>query len=72
MTQCEKIIEYMDTFGSITTYEAFIDLGIARLASRICDLKKEGWPIVSETVTTTNRYGEKIHYAKYKIKREAV
>ena len=70
MTQCEKIIEYMDTFGSITTYEAFIDLGIARLASRICDLKKEGYPIKTETVAATNRYGEKIHYSRYSIKRE--
>lgn len=67
MTQCEKIIDYINEFGSITTYEAFIDLGIARLASRICDLKKEGYPIVSETISAKNRYGEKVHYSKYRM-----
>lgn len=41
MTQCEMILKYLEDFGSITTYESFIDLGITRLSSRIYDLKKE-------------------------------
>ena len=43
MTQCERIIDYIKQFGSISTLEAFNDLGVARLASRIHDLKGQGY-----------------------------
>lgn len=43
MTQCERIIKYINDFGSITTYQAFTDLGITRLASRIHDLSERGY-----------------------------
>lgn len=71
MTQCEKIIDYINEFGSITTMQAFMDLGVTRLASRICDLKNEGYPIVSETISAKNRYGEKVHYSKYMLEVES-
>lgn len=48
-TQCQRILDYMDQFGSISTLEAFRDLGVARLASRIHDLKDMGYNIKSET-----------------------
>lgn len=66
MTQCERILKYMDDFGSISTMQAFGDLGITRLASRIHDLKCMGIDISTETVSTRNRYGETTHYAVYK------
>lgn len=49
-TQCERILEYITEFGSITTLEAFKDLGCTRLASRICDLKRKGYAFDSEFV----------------------
>lgn len=67
MTQKEMIVKYIQDFGSISTYEAFIDLGIARLASRINDLKNDGININKETIKAKNRYGKKVHYARYKI-----
>ena len=67
MTQCEKIIEYMDRFGSITTMEAFSELGITRLASRIHELKANGYSITSEPCSRKNRYGETVHYNVYRI-----
>lgn len=67
MTQCERIIEYMERFGSITTLEAFADLGIARLASRIHDLSQAGYKIDRETVKGKNRFGEVTHYTRYRI-----
>lgn len=66
MTQCERILKYMDDFGSITTMQAFMDLGIARLASRIHDLRTMGIEIESETRTAKNRYGENTHYSVYR------
>ena len=66
-TQCERIIEYMRRFGSISTLEAFNDLGVARLASRIHDLKSQGYVISSETKTTKNRFGENTSFKVYRL-----
>lgn len=67
MTQCQRILDYMRQFGSISTLEAFNDLGVARLASRIRDLKDQGYNIVSETKTSKNRLGESTFYKVYKL-----
>lgn len=64
-TQCERIIQYMKDFGSITTLQAFTDLGCTRLASRVTDLKKQGYNIKSEFVSSKNRYDETVSYKKY-------
>ncbi len=66
-TQCQRIIDYMEQFGSISTLEAFNDLGVARLASRIHDLKAMGYNIVSETKTGRNRFGEKTSFKVYSL-----
>jgi hypothetical protein len=67
MKQTERVLDYMRRFGSITTMQAFADLGVARLSARIADLKDEGFDIVSETLSTKNRYGEHVRYAKYRL-----
>lgn len=66
MTQCERILKYIGDFGSISTMQAFSDLGITRLASRIHDIKRMGIAIESETITGKNRYGESTHYSVYR------
>ena len=67
VTQCERIIDYLDEFGSITQLEAIRDLGCMRLASRISDLKKQGHNIVSKIVTEKNRWGEKTYVSSYRF-----
>lgn len=64
-TQNERILDYIAEFGSITQLEALQDLGIMRLASRISDLKRLGYPITSKVETVKNRYGEKCHIKRY-------
>ena len=71
MKQIERVMMYLDRYGSITTREAFNELGIARLASRIHDLKKIGYPIKSETIRVKNRFGENTHYTKYSLEETA-
>lgn len=66
-TQAERIIDYITEFGSITQFDAFKDLGIMRLASRISDLKKQGYPIKSETETVKNRFGENTYIKRYSL-----
>ncbi len=65
--QNERILEYLEEFGSITQLDALSDLGIMRLASRISDLRRLGYPIVSEIETVQNRFGEKVHIKRYRM-----
>ena len=66
-TQAQRVLDYIDEFGSITQLEALKDLGVMRLASRISDLKKQGYPIQSEIEVVKNRYGEKCHIKRYSL-----
>jgi hypothetical protein len=43
-----------------------MDLGVARLASRIHDIRSMGIEIEAETRTGKNRYGESTHYSVYR------
>ena len=61
----ERVLKYMLDFGSITHADAFNDLGVARLAAVICDLRKAGYQIITEDEQSTNRYGDKVTYARY-------
>lgn len=70
VTQCQRILDYMTKFGSISTLEAFNDLGVARLASRIHDLKDQGYSIISETKSSRNRFGEKTYFKVYRLAEE--
>lgn len=65
--QCKRILKYIEQFGSISDREAVFDLGIGRLASRIYELRKEGYNIISEREKGKNRFGETIYYARYKL-----
>ena len=67
MTQKEMVISYMRQFGSITPAEAFNDLGVMRLASRICDIRKDGVRISAKNETSKNRFGKSTTYKRYSI-----
>ena len=67
MTQCERLLEYMQTHESITQIEALNKLGIFRLASRISDLKRQGHIINKKTIVVKNRYGESCCVAEYSL-----
>lgn len=66
MTQLDRIIRHLDDYGSITSLEAMSEYGIMRLASRMNDLKKIGYPFTAELETGKNRYGEPTRYTRYK------
>ena len=67
LTQKEWIIKYlMSHKGGLTPKQAEDLYGIMRLASRISDLRKEGYPIEKETVIVPNRRGQKCRVARYR------
>lgn len=65
VTQKDRIINYIREFGSISTKEAFDDLGIARLGARIFELKREGYSFVEEWDEVKNRYGEQTSFKRF-------
>ena len=69
-TQNERILDYIDEFGSITQIEALRYLGVMRLASRISDLKRKGYNVISTKETVKNRYGEVTHIKRYSLGEE--
>ena len=66
MTQVERINAHIAAHGSITPMDGF-EMGITRLAARINDMRRAGIPVITETVESVNRYGDKVHFARYRI-----
>ena len=66
-TQNQRILDYISEFGSITQLEALQDLGVMRLASRISDLKRQGYNITSSINVVKNRYSEKNKVKRYRL-----
>lgn len=67
-TQNERILRHLKEIGKITPIQALQEYGIMRLASRISDLKKEGYEITKTFKTHVNKFGERTHYAVYELK----
>lgn len=65
MKQTERILKYIDEFGSISSMEAFADLGITRLSARIFDLEDMGIRFDRKQEAVINRYGDKVYYTRY-------
>lgn len=64
-TQAQRVVEYIERFGSITQFEAMQDLAVMRLASRISELKLQGYRIESEIVPVKNRFEETCYVKRY-------
>lgn len=67
VSQNERIIRYLEKHGSITQLEALNVLGVMRLASRIANLKQQGYPIKGRFVTVKNRYDEDCRIKEYTL-----
>ena len=65
--QCQMVLMHMKKYGSITHLEAEKEYGIARLASRINDLRRQGYAIKSEMIVGKNRRDEAAHFARYRL-----
>ena len=65
MNQCDLVLEYMRDFGSITPIDAMREFGCMRLASRIADLREQGYAIGRRMKTSKNRYGKDVSFAEY-------
>lgn len=70
MTQHERILQYIKEFGSISPMEAYGDLGITKLATRISEMRADGMEFDQRIEKRKNRYGEKVNFMRYWFKGE--
>lgn len=66
--QSDRVLEYIQKFGSITTLDAFKDLGVTRLSARIFELREQGYNLKTTYESRKNRFGETCIYARYTLK----
>lgn len=66
-TQNQRILDYISEFGSITQLDALKDLGVMRLASRVSDLRQQGYPITSTIEPVKNRFNETCYIKRYSL-----
>lgn len=67
MSQSDKVMRHLENYGSITPMEAVSEYGIYRLAAVVHSLRRRGAPIATDEIKGRNRYGERIHYARYRL-----
>lgn len=65
INQNKLLLDYMRNHGHITAAVAMRELGVARLASRIHELRNSGYAIGDYFQEANNRYGDKVRYKVY-------
>ena len=71
MKQSELIMDYLKRYGSISPMEAFVALGITKLATRISEMSKDGVLFDRTMETNVNQFGRKVSYMRYRLRKEA-
>lgn len=66
MTQKQRILDYLEKHESITPMEAFSELGITKLATRIGEITQTGIRIDKIPSSGLNRFGETVRFMRYK------
>lgn len=65
-TMYDRILRHLQDFGSITSLEAIQEYGCTRLSHYIWLMRrKNNIDVKDETISTKNRYGEKVLFKKY-------
>lgn len=72
ISQRQRVLQYMENHGGITSYEAFLNLGVTRLSAVIFDLKKS-LKDTDRTIETTFKHkkcedGYTTTFAEYRLK----
>ena len=65
--QSERVLSYMRANGSITTLQAFENLGVTRLSARIWDIRHDGHLVSASHRTVLNRHGERTSVCVYRL-----
>ena len=55
-------------FGAITPMEAFSDLGITKLSTRVGELEKKGYTFDKHYIEIKNRFGKRVRFMCYRLR----
>jgi hypothetical protein len=69
-TQNKRLLNYLQENDGLTAMGAWAELGIARIAARVFDLRKQGYNITSTRMTVMNRFHEPCEVAWYALSDE--
>ena len=61
-----QILWYIAKFGSISPMEAFSDLNITKLSTRVSEMKVIGIHFDQDYEGLENRFGKKVRYMRYR------
>ena len=67
MTQRQRILDYLQAGHALTRLDSWSELGVLEAPARICELRDNGYQIVTTMKTVTNRYGEKVRIAVWTL-----
>lgn len=70
VTKFQQVTEHLETYGTITSWQAIQQYGATRLSDIIFRLRKQGYDIETKDETTRDRNGNACTYAKYILHRE--
>lgn len=68
VTQKERVLDFIKKEGSITSLDAFRELGCTRLSAVIFNLKEEGYEFETKFEARKNRWGDTVSFARYSFK----
>lgn len=66
-SQSQRLLEHLKSGKPITRLEALTELGIFELSARIIDLENAGHVIPRTRIKVTNRFGESVSVAEYRL-----
>lgn len=67
MGKKERLLNYLEEHGSITSFEAFSELYDTRLSDTIYRLEKDGYSFKREQIKKVGYQGQQITFYKYSL-----
>lgn len=68
MTKTQAVLDWLKTHASISSMEAINNFGATRLSAIIFNLKRKGYNIETVTCEGTDRFGNKVQFARYYLR----
>lgn len=60
-----RVLDWIIDRGSITSLDAFRELGETRISARIFELRARGYPVAGKRIKVRNRFGAECCVKKY-------
>lgn len=68
MTKTQAVLDWLKTHASISSMEAIQNFGATRLSAIIFKLRKRGYNIETVKCEGTDRFGNKVQFARYYLR----